>query len=130
MFNTRSAVAAAAFRQRVCFFAPSVTVCGVVCVRLMTFVTHAVWTEEMWRLNRHIHVGGSSLRSFIVLRASLTSNTVTKVSRDGFVFIVDYDILPLSFILAAPCDFAIKSRTYRFSGLVVAYKPGFELQPS
>ena len=65
---------------------------------------HPKSNKNEMKKNRHIHVGGSSLRSFIVLCASLTSNTVTKVSRDGFVFIVDYDILPLIFILAVPCD--------------------------
>jgi hypothetical protein len=53
MLNTRSAAATAALRQRVCFFAPTVTVCAVVCVRLMTCVTHAVWSEEMWRFSTH-----------------------------------------------------------------------------
>jgi len=56
MLNTRSAAAAAALRQRVCFFAPSVTVCAAVCVRLMTCVTQTVWSEEMWRFSTSTRV--------------------------------------------------------------------------
>jgi hypothetical protein len=49
MCNTRGAAAAAALRQRVCPFSPSVTVCAVVCVRLMTCVPHADLSAEVWR---------------------------------------------------------------------------------
>jgi hypothetical protein len=44
MCNTRGAAAVAALRQKVWLFAPSVTVCAVVCVRLMTCVLHAGYT--------------------------------------------------------------------------------------
>jgi hypothetical protein len=51
MCNTRCASAVAALRQRGCLCAPSVTVCAVVCVRLMTGVPHAVLSAELWRFS-------------------------------------------------------------------------------
>jgi hypothetical protein len=51
MCNTRGAAAVAALRQRVCLCAPSVTVCAVVCVRLMTCVPHAGLSAELWRFS-------------------------------------------------------------------------------
>ncbi len=51
MCNTRGAAAVAALRQRVCLSAPSVTVCAVVCVRLMTCVPHAGSSAELWRFS-------------------------------------------------------------------------------
>jgi hypothetical protein len=63
MCNTRGAAAVAVLRQRVCLFAPSVTVCVVVCVRLMTCVPHAVWyggvpskSAELWRFSTSTRV--------------------------------------------------------------------------
>jgi len=49
MCNTRGAAAVAVMRQRECLCAPSVTVCAVVCVRLMTCVPHAGYSAELWR---------------------------------------------------------------------------------
>ncbi len=51
MCNTRGAAAVAVLRQRVWLFAPSVTVCPVVCVRIMTFVPHADRSAELWRFS-------------------------------------------------------------------------------
>jgi hypothetical protein len=56
MCNTRGAAAVAAMRQRGCLCAPSVTVCAVVCVRLMTCVPHAGYfatasSTELWRFS-------------------------------------------------------------------------------
>ena len=34
-----------------CLFAPAVTVCDVVCVRLMTCVPHAGFSAELWRFS-------------------------------------------------------------------------------
>ncbi len=51
MCNTRGAAAVAVLRQRVWLFAPSVTVCAVVCVRLMTCVPHAGLSAELWRFS-------------------------------------------------------------------------------
>ena len=51
MLNTLGASAVAALRPRVCLFAPSVTVCDVVCVRLMTCVSHVVPSDELWRFS-------------------------------------------------------------------------------
>jgi hypothetical protein len=51
MWNTRGAAAVAVLRQRVWLFAPSVTVCAVVCVRLMTCVPHAGLSAELWRFS-------------------------------------------------------------------------------
>jgi hypothetical protein len=51
MCNTRVAAAVTALRQRVWLFAPSVTVCAVVCVRLMTCVPHAGRSTELWRFS-------------------------------------------------------------------------------
>ena len=51
MCNTRGAAAGAALRQRACLFAPSVTVCAAVCVRLMTCVPHAGRSAELWRFS-------------------------------------------------------------------------------
>jgi hypothetical protein len=56
MSNTRGAAAVVALRQRVCLFTPSVTVCAVVCVRLMTCVPHAVFSAELWRFSTSTHV--------------------------------------------------------------------------
>jgi hypothetical protein len=49
--NTRGVAAVAALRQRACLSAPSVIVCAVVCVRLMTFVPHTDYSvsAELWR---------------------------------------------------------------------------------
>jgi hypothetical protein len=50
MCNARGAAAVAVLRQRVWFLEPSVTGCGVVCIRLMTCVPHAgVLSAELWR---------------------------------------------------------------------------------
>jgi hypothetical protein len=51
MCNTRGAAAVVKLRQRVCLCAPSVTVCAVVCVRLMTGVPHAGRSAELWRFS-------------------------------------------------------------------------------
>ena len=51
MLNTLGASAVAPLRQAVCLFAPSVTVCAVACVRLMTSVPHADLTDELWRFS-------------------------------------------------------------------------------
>ncbi len=51
MLNTLGAAAVATLRQRVCLFAPSVTVCAVACVRLMTCVSHTVISDELWRFS-------------------------------------------------------------------------------
>ena len=51
MCSTRGAAAVAALRQRACLCAPSVTVCAVVCVRLMTCVPHAGRSAELWRFS-------------------------------------------------------------------------------
>ena len=51
MCNTRGAAAVAAQKQRALFFAPSLTVCAVVCVRLMTGVPHAGRSAELWRFS-------------------------------------------------------------------------------
>jgi hypothetical protein len=48
MCNTHCADAVAVLRQRTCLFEPSVTVCAVVCVRLMTCVPHAAFLAELW----------------------------------------------------------------------------------
>ena len=77
MWNTRGTTAVAALRQRACLFAPSVTVCAAVCVRLMTCVTQTVWSEEMWRFSTSTRVweqvdtaangAGPSARSYHVM---------------------------------------------------------------
>jgi hypothetical protein len=51
MCNTHGAAAVAVLRQRACLFAPSVTVCAVVCVRFMTCVPHAGYSTELWRFS-------------------------------------------------------------------------------
>ncbi len=51
MCNTRGAAAVAVLRQRVWLFAPSVTACAVVCVRLMTCVSPAGFSAELWRFS-------------------------------------------------------------------------------
>ncbi len=51
MCNTRGAAAVAVMRQRGCLCAPSVTVCAVVCVRLMTCVPLAAPSAELWRFS-------------------------------------------------------------------------------
>ena len=53
MLNTLGAAAVATLRQCVSLFAPSVTVCVVVCVRLTTCVGHAVAriSDELWRFS-------------------------------------------------------------------------------
>jgi hypothetical protein len=52
MCNTRGAAAVAVLRQREYLFAPCVTVCSVVCVRLMTCVPHAdIPSAELWRFS-------------------------------------------------------------------------------
>jgi hypothetical protein len=56
MCNTRCAAAVAVMRQRWCLCAPSVTVCAVVCVRLMTCVPLAglsatAPSAELWRFS-------------------------------------------------------------------------------
>jgi hypothetical protein len=48
MCNARGAAAVVPLRQRVCLVSPSVTVCAVVCVQLMTCVPHAVLSAELW----------------------------------------------------------------------------------
>jgi hypothetical protein len=58
MCNTSGAAAAVVLRQRVCLFAPSVTVCVVVCVRFMTCVPHAgdYYSTELWRFSTSTRV--------------------------------------------------------------------------
>jgi hypothetical protein len=56
MCNTRCAPAVVALRQRACLCAPSVTVCAVVCVRLMTDVPHTVPSAELWRFSTSTRV--------------------------------------------------------------------------
>jgi hypothetical protein len=56
MCNTRVAAAVAALRQRVWLLAPSVTVCAVVCVRLMTGVPGAGYSAEVWRFTTSTRV--------------------------------------------------------------------------
>ena len=51
MLNTLGAAAVATLRGRVCLCAPSVTVCVVVCVRVMTGVSHAGLSDELWRFS-------------------------------------------------------------------------------
>jgi hypothetical protein len=51
MLNTRDTAPVAALCQSVCLFPPSVTVCVVVCVRLMTGVSHAGLSDELWRFS-------------------------------------------------------------------------------
>jgi hypothetical protein len=51
MCNTRDAAAVVALTQRVCLCAPSVTVCAMVRVRLMTCVPHAGDSAELWRFS-------------------------------------------------------------------------------
>jgi hypothetical protein len=49
MCNTHGAASGPALRERVCLFAPSVTVCAVVYARLMTCVSHAEYlSAELW----------------------------------------------------------------------------------
>jgi hypothetical protein len=55
MCNTRGAAAVATLRQRVCLFTPTVTVCAVVCVRIMTYVPHAGHSAELWRFSTSAH---------------------------------------------------------------------------
>jgi hypothetical protein len=51
MWNTRVTAAVPVLRQRVCLFAPSVTVCAMVCVcvRLLTCVPADSYSAELWR---------------------------------------------------------------------------------
>jgi hypothetical protein len=58
MCNTSDAAVVAALRQRVCLVSPSVTVCAVVCVRLMTCVPHAAPgpSPELWRFSTSTRV--------------------------------------------------------------------------
>jgi hypothetical protein len=56
MCNTRGAAAVAVLRQKGWLFSPSLTVCGVVCVRLMTCVPHAGLSAELWRFSTSTHV--------------------------------------------------------------------------
>jgi hypothetical protein len=56
MCNTRGTAAVATLRQRVWIFAPSLTVCVVVCVRLMTGVSHAGVSSELWWFSTSTHV--------------------------------------------------------------------------
>jgi hypothetical protein len=56
MCNTRGAAAVAVLRQKGWFFAPSLTVCVVVCVRLMTSVPHAGLSAELWRFSTSTRV--------------------------------------------------------------------------
>jgi hypothetical protein len=53
MWNTRVAAAVPVLRQRVCLFAPSVTVCAMVCVcvRLVTCVPADSDSAELWRFS-------------------------------------------------------------------------------
>ncbi len=54
MCNTRGAAAVAALRQREYLFPPSVIVCAVLCVRLMTCLPDADWSvfcAELWRFS-------------------------------------------------------------------------------
>jgi hypothetical protein len=59
MCNTRGAAAVAALSQRACLCAPSVTVCAVVCIRLMTCVPHAgSYSDELWWFSTSTRVWG------------------------------------------------------------------------
>jgi hypothetical protein len=51
MYNTCYAAVVVVVSQRVCLFAPSVTVCAVVCVRHMTCVPEAGLSTELWRFS-------------------------------------------------------------------------------
>jgi hypothetical protein len=77
MCNTRVAAAVTALRQRVWLFAPSVTVCAVVCIRLMTCVPHAGRSAELWRFS-------TSTRGWERV-ASTTANGAGPGERDSHV---------------------------------------------
>jgi hypothetical protein len=54
MSNTIGDATVDVLRQRVCLFVPSVTVCIVVCLRFMTYVTHTGQfghSDELWRFS-------------------------------------------------------------------------------
>jgi hypothetical protein len=51
MCSTLGAAAVDTLRWMVCLFAPSVTVCAVVCVRLTTCVSHPGLSDELWRFS-------------------------------------------------------------------------------
>jgi hypothetical protein len=53
MGNTRFAVAVL---RHMCLFEPSVSVCEVVCVRLMTSVSHSGYSAELWRFSTYTRV--------------------------------------------------------------------------
>ncbi len=59
MCNTRGAAAVAAQKQRALFFAPSLTVCAVVCVRLMTACHMQAAHRAVVVLDIHARVGAS-----------------------------------------------------------------------
>jgi hypothetical protein len=77
MCNTRCAAAVAAMSQRGCLCAPSVTVCAVVCVRLMTCVPHAGLSAELWRFSTSSRVWE--------LADSTAANGAGPSARDGHV---------------------------------------------
>jgi hypothetical protein len=77
MCNTRGAAAVAAMRQRECLCAPSVTVCAVVCVRLMTCVPYAGLSAELWRFSTSSRVWE--------LADSTAANGAGPSARDGHV---------------------------------------------
>jgi hypothetical protein len=77
MCNTRAAAAVAVMRQRGCLCAPSVTVCAVVCVRLMTCVPRAGLSAELWRFSTSSRVWE--------LVDSTAANGAGPSARDGHV---------------------------------------------
>ncbi len=56
MCKTRGAASVVALRERVCLVSPSVTVCAVVCVKLMTCVPHAGRSADLWRFSTSTRV--------------------------------------------------------------------------
>ncbi len=51
MWNTRGVVTFDTLSQRVFLLSPSVTVCPVLCVRLMTCVPYAAYSSDLWRFS-------------------------------------------------------------------------------
>ncbi len=84
MCNTRCAAAVAVMRQRGCLCAPSVTVCAVVCVQLMTCVPHAGESAELWRFSTSSRVWE--------LVDSTAANGAGPSARDGVMTSVGLDL--------------------------------------
>jgi hypothetical protein len=84
MCNTRGAAAVAAMRQRVCLFAPSVTVCAVVCLRLMTCVPPAGRSDELWRFSTSTR-GWERANSFGAGPSARSGHVMTSVGLDLWV---------------------------------------------